>query len=107
MSVDRLVMIYVPCSSEAEAETIGNNLVTEKLVACANILGSTKSIYMWEGELKNDPEAILILKTTRERMETCKQAILKQHSYETPCVEILPVLDASSGYTRWVIEQTS
>jgi periplasmic divalent cation tolerance protein len=107
MSVDRLVMIYVPCSDEKEATTLGESLVREKLAACANILPGAKSIYMWEGKLTSDEEAILILKTTKERMQACKEAILKRHVYDTPCVEILSVLDASFGYTKWVIEQTT
>ena len=58
-----ITMFYVPCSDKAEALKIANALVEQRLVACANILDSCTSIYEWKGELKEESEAILIMKT--------------------------------------------
>ena len=50
------IWIYVTTGDQEEATNIAQILVEERLVACANILGSTTAIYLWEGKVVRDPK---------------------------------------------------
>tara|TARA_R110002110_G_scaffold414147_2_gene643349 strand:+ start:69768 stop:69980 length:213 start_codon:yes stop_codon:yes gene_type:complete len=56
-------MIYVTCGSVNEARQIADTLVRERLAACANIIDGMRSVYWWDGEVREGAEAVLILKT--------------------------------------------
>ena len=58
-------LILSAVSSKAEAESIANALVEEKLAACVNILPGVTSIYKWENDMKADSELILLIKTKK------------------------------------------
>src|SRR5262249_24878019 len=42
---------------------IGRRLVEEGLAACANLVPGVRSIYRWQGEIQDDAEVLLIVKT--------------------------------------------
>ncbi|MBT8491636.1 MAG: divalent-cation tolerance protein CutA [Deltaproteobacteria bacterium] len=79
-------------------------LVSEGLVACANLLPALRSIYRWEGEIKDDPETLAVFKTTESRFADMEARLAQLHPYDVP--EILGV-DVNGGhepYLRWVVD---
>ena len=50
----KIKLIYVTASSSDEADILATTLVQENLIACANILGASKAIYLWEDKLIKD-----------------------------------------------------
>lgn len=102
--MDELRMLYVTTGNRDEARRIGKVLVEEKLCACVNILDPMESLYWWDGEVQNDKETVLIVKTTRELVAEVTQTIKNLHSYDVPCVISLP-LSAEEGnleYLTWI-----
>lgn len=100
-------LIYVTCSSKEEAESIGRTLVEERLVACVNIIDSSKSIYRWKGKIEAEKEAILFAKTTEERVPALIERVKELHSYECPCIVVLPILEGNKQYLEWMSESCS
>lgn len=100
-SDDPLVMLYVPCCSEAEATGIGSRLLSERLIACANIYAS-RSLYVWNGEMADEQEMVLVCKTLGSRAEEAAALIEQIHSYDVPCILRIVPAQASSAYYRWV-----
>ena len=45
------IIIFITASSDEEAGNIAKTLVTEKLVACVNIIPGIRSTYWWEGKV--------------------------------------------------------
>ena len=45
---------------------IGKSLVREKRCACVNIIPGMESFYFWEGELVEDHEVVLLIKSIQE-----------------------------------------
>lgn len=76
-------MIYVTASGVKEAKKIARKLLEEKLVACANIIPNMESIYWWEGNLEEDVESILLLKTHSELVDKVIDRVKEIHSYQT------------------------
>ncbi len=96
------IVILVTAASRRESKKIAKHLVEQKLAACVNISAPIESIYRWQGKVSDEKEFLLIIKSTRELFEEVKSAILKVHSYTTPEIICLPIVDGSSEYLQWV-----
>ncbi|MDD1763385.1 MAG: divalent-cation tolerance protein CutA, partial [Methanobacteriaceae archaeon] len=79
-------LIYITTSGEEESKKIAKKLLEERIVACANIIPSMKSFYWWEGEIEEDTESILILKTRSDNLDTIIRRVKDIHSYDIPCI---------------------
>ena len=88
--------------SEAEARRIARALVEEGLAACVNLVPGVRSIYRWEGEVKEDAEQLLVIKTAPARRAALTQRLLELHSYECPEAIALPILAGSEPYLAWL-----
>ena len=104
MAKDVLVVL-VTCPPD-KAQAIAVALVEERVAACVNVVPSLQSVYRWEGSVHNDGEALLIVKTAKDRFDALKQAVLKHHPYELPEVIALTVDQGHAPYLEWVVEST-
>jgi periplasmic divalent cation tolerance protein len=96
------VVVLVTTASKKECRKIAKHLVESKLAACVNITQPIESIYRWEGKITNDEEYQLFIKSTRELFPEIKAAISKLHSYHTPEIICLPIIEGSRNYLQWV-----
>jgi periplasmic divalent cation tolerance protein len=99
--VDALVVLVTAPSAEKAAE-LARALVEERLAACGNVVPGLRSIYRWEGKVQDEPEALLILKTTRGRFEALRERVLALHPYQVPEVIALSVEAGSAAYLGWI-----
>jgi len=99
-------VVLVTAKDQDEAGGIASSLVREKLAACVNILPSIRSVYAWEGRVCDEGEALMIIKTRRERVEQLTARVKQLHSYTVPEVIALPVLDGSMDYLKWLEDVT-
>ena len=97
---DEFLVVYCTAPQE-EADALARALVQERLAACVNI-APVRSCYIWEGKLNFDPEALLIIKTTRGRFEALRKRIVELHSYSLPEIIALPVAEAHQPYLDWL-----
>ena len=95
-------LIYVTTANLAEATRIAETVVTERLAACANILDGVTSIFHWDGKLCRENEAVLILKTAEDKTAALTARIKELHSYECPCIVILPIEGGNPAFTEWI-----
>jgi periplasmic divalent cation tolerance protein len=100
------IVIFITASSAEEAEKISNALVENKLVACSNIVSPIRSIFHWQGEICKEDEVLLILKSVKTKFTEIVDAVKKLHSYETPEIIALPIIDGSPEYLQWVSDET-
>ena len=100
--MDTCILIYTTCKNKEEAKSIGKNLVQEKIVACVNILDRMESIYVWNSELVEDSETILISKTVESNFKYAEQRIKQLHSYTNPCIVSISIQEGSQEYLQWI-----
>ena len=98
--------VYVTAANEAEAGLIARTVVEERLAACANIIGSIKSIYWWEGQVCEGEEVALVLKTSSARKAELVDRIKQLHSYDCPAVACLPIADGNPDFLKWIQQET-
>ena len=101
-----LRLVYVTCPSLEDAKVIGRAVVTEGLAACANCLAQVTSLYVWNGGLQEDQEAILILKTTITNGPRLQARIRELHPYQVPCIVEIPITGGYPDFLQWVRAQT-
>ncbi len=95
-------MVYVTTSKDLESKKIARKLLKEKLAACINIIPSIESIYLWKGEIEEDSESIMVIKTKSELVEEVIKRIEELHSYEIPCILEITVNNGSKNYLNWI-----
>ena len=101
------VTVYVTTGTQEEARDIARTIINEGLVACVNILGNVSSIYRWDGEIKEDIETALLIKTRRELSTKLTNRIKELHSYDCPCVTVMNIENGNLDYIAWIEEETS
>jgi len=96
----RVVLVTVP---DADAGVIlARRIVGERLAACGNVIPGLTSVYRWDGEIQEDPEALVVFKTTPAAIDDLKRRVSELHSYEVPEFLVLPVVDGAEPYLRWL-----
>lgn len=96
------VVVMVTAASRRECQKIARHLVEARLAACVNITQAIQSLYRWKGKLTDEKEFLMVIKSTRELFPQIKSEISKLHSYQTPEIICLPIIDGSQDYLQWV-----
>lgn len=100
-----VLVVLVTCPPD-KAQAMAARLVEDRVAACVNVVPSLQSIYRWKDEVQSEGEALLIVKTARDRFDDLKQAVLKLHPYELPEVIAVTVDQGHAPYLEWVVEST-
>jgi len=98
---DALVVLVTAPSAETAAE-VARALVEEGLAACGNVVPGLRSIYRWRGQVHDEAEALLVLKTERRLLEALKARLPALHPYEVPELLALPVEGGLAPYLEWI-----
>jgi len=98
-------MVHVTCPLD-QAKAIAQTLVKRRLAACINILGPMDSVYRWGDGVENDREALLLLKTRRDRYSELEAAIRSLHRYELPEIVGVEIFCGSAAYLDWIKTST-
>ena len=101
------VLVLTTLPADADAPAVANTLVAERLAACVNVLAPMESIYRWAGEVQRDAERQLIMKTARAKVDALWQRVRELHPYDVPEFVVLPIVDGSDAYLRWLGDSTS
>ncbi|MEU4562521.1 divalent-cation tolerance protein CutA [Actinoplanes sp. NPDC023936] len=82
-------------------------LVADRLAACGQQVAAIRSIYRWDGEVQDDPEARVALHTRVDLVDRIIERVGAEHPYDVPCVLALPILAANPAYADWVRQETA
>lgn len=94
-------IILVTASSQEEAEKIAYALIERGLAACINIF-PIRSIYTWQGNINSDAEWQLTIKTDLTYFPILESTIKELHSYTTPEIIAIPIVNGSQTYLQWI-----
>jgi periplasmic divalent cation tolerance protein len=99
--------ILLALSTFPDAETarqISNQLVSERLAACANILPAVESIYRWKDEIESGNETLVFFKLSEDSQSAFQAKLRTLHPYEVPEIIFVPVVGGLPEYVRWVAD---
>src|SRR5437016_5898008 len=104
MADAKIVLALSTFPDRETAQRISNQLVSEKFVACANILPSIESIYRWKGKLETGTEALVFFKVSEDRQSDFQNKLRSLHPYEVPEIIFIPIVGGLPEYLLWVAE---
>jgi periplasmic divalent cation tolerance protein len=106
MDDSEFVLVLTTLPLDADATTFGQTLVDARLAACVNLLPPMESIYRWAGRVEREQERQLFIKTSRDRILALWERVRELHPYEVPEFVVLPIVEGSPAYLRWLGEST-
>jgi periplasmic divalent cation tolerance protein len=96
------LVVLTTLGSLDDARTLVRALVDERLIACGTLLPGARSIYRWDGEVKEEMEVVVLLKTEVSKWEALTAAIRRLHPYRVPELLALPVDRGLEPYLAWL-----
>jgi periplasmic divalent cation tolerance protein len=102
----RTSIVFVTAGNPDEASAIGRRLVEERMAACVNIVPRIRSIYRWKGEIHDEEEYLLIMKTRSSLVPALERRVKELHSYEVPEIIAIPIKEGLAEYIHWVLGNT-
>lgn len=97
-----MLIVLTTAPNMAEAETLAEQIVNEKLAACVQILPQMTSVYVWEGKVQKESEHLLLIKTMSEKCDALEAFIKANHSYTVPEIVAIDDERTSYEYLRWM-----
>jgi len=99
-----LRLIYSTCSSVAEARRIARALVEARLAACCNFIPGMRSCYSWQGEICEDEETVLIIKTRQNLVDDAIAELRGLHEADLPCALSIAIEGGNADFIAWLGE---
>jgi periplasmic divalent cation tolerance protein len=99
--------IVITADDEAWLQQFTRSLVEDRLAACGQLISPIRSIYRWHNAVQDDTEVRVALHTRRSLVPAIIERTRAEHTYEVPCVLVLPVENGNPDYLGWVVASTS
>lgn len=96
------IIVMVTTPSEEEALKIVRRLLNDRLIACANIVGSVSSLFWWEDKIDKATEFLVLMKSREDLFQRLSERVKELHSYQVPEIIALPITAGSPSYLNWL-----
>jgi periplasmic divalent cation tolerance protein len=106
MTEQTVMMAYITVPNRDEALRLAAVLVEERLAACANVNDGMTSLYWWQGQVQQEREVGMIVKTRADLVEKLERRVRELHSYTVPCVVAWPLTAGYTPFLDWVRQET-
>jgi len=100
--VSSYIVVIMTAADKEEAVKIVRNLLSERLIACANIVGPVSSLFRWEGKINEANEFLVFMKSKKRLFKRLSERAKEIHSYQVPEIIALPVIEGLPSYLDWL-----
>lgn len=102
LSPMKAIVVVTSVGTEEQAIVIARALVNRRQAACVNILPGIRSVYRWKGEVCQDEEFLLVVKTRDAEYDAVAATIQELHTYDLPEVLAFEVVRGDSDFLDWI-----
>ncbi len=103
MPADRdALLLLTTCPDGESAAGLARALVSERLAACVSRVPGMVSTYRWEGQVQEEGEILLLVKTTAVALPALRTRLAELHPYDVPELIALEIADGSPAYLDWL-----
>ena len=102
LNAPQFLLVLTTEKDYTHARNLARDLLLKKLAACIN-LRELKSLFWWEGEIEENKEVQLIIKTSQCKLSELLSEIKKIHTYNVPEILFFPV-NSEENYETWIKE---
>ena len=96
------IVVVTTVGTEEQANLVAEELVARRNSCCVNILPVHRSVYRWKGEICDDSEYMLVIKTLDEQYDKVEATIRELHSYELPEILAFDIAKGEATFLSWV-----
>ena len=103
-----MVIVFITCKNQKEAQKIGLALLKKRLAACIGLIPKASSIYFWpprKSRIQKSKEVILLVDTVGKKFWQIEKEVKRLHSYQTPCIIEIPISRVHKPYLKWLEQE--
>ncbi|MEA3357605.1 MAG: divalent cation tolerance protein CutA [Patescibacteria group bacterium] len=86
------IFVNIPCPTIEEAKKLCGSLLKKGLCGTVQIKENTHLMYTESGKVEGDDIVMMSIKTTKGNLKAIEAYILANHSWGTPCVDVVPII---------------
>jgi periplasmic divalent cation tolerance protein len=101
-----MIIVYLTCADDKEADAIVEALLDKRLVACAKRI-PIESAFWWEGKKDSVDEILVMFETAEEKFDELEKVVDELHSYEAPMLFSIQVHRTTDKVSKWLKEELS
>jgi periplasmic divalent cation tolerance protein len=113
MKASEAVLVLTTAGDDAAAARLARTLVDENLAACVS-RSAVRSVYRWESgadapsdvskqKVCEEDEVMLVIKTSRSRVDEMEKRLLELHPFETPELIRIEPAHVDARYLAWLL----
>lgn len=99
--------MLVTAPDEGVARQLARGMVEARLAACVNLVPGALSVFRWEGEVREEPEVLMLIKSTDERLGELVEFVEREHPYDVPEFVVVDPEAIEHGYRAWLLSECS
>ena len=99
-----MLIVFTTYEREEDAVRVTRVLVEERLIACGNLLPGARSLYHWKGEVADQREVVVLMKTRKQDWAALLSRLHELHPYETPECVAIRIAAGAPKYMEWLDE---
>jgi len=103
----KYIIIQTSTNKENISRKISSYLLEKNLAACINVVFPVYSQYKYKGEVKEDTEYVLYIKTKKDNYFKIQKAIEELHNYQTPEIIALEISQGCEKFLQWIDNETN
>jgi periplasmic divalent cation tolerance protein len=96
-----ILSVTTTIGSLEAAKILAREILAHKLAACVQLDQGIISLYRWKGQVCEEPEVRLVIKTLPDCEAALRALLAQHHSYELPQF-LAQRMSAGEGYAQWV-----
>lgn len=101
-----MIILYLTCANDAEAEKIALAILDAKLAACVRRM-PVESDYWWDGRIQHGSEVMLMIESKPEKFDSINTLVGQLHSYKDYVLTAVEVTQTTPGVLQWIDKTTS
>ena len=99
-----MLIVFTTYEREEDAARVTRMLVEERLIACGNLLPGARSLYRWKGEVADQREVVVLMKTRKQDWPALISRLHELHPFETPECVAIRIAAGAPRYMAWLEE---
>lgn len=99
------VELVLTCGGEQEARAIADELLSKKLIACAEFISVT-SRFQWKGKIDQNDEIKLVMLSQAKHFDAVEAVVKSLHGYETYVLKMMHIDKLSADAAHWTSDST-
>lgn len=96
------VVVATTVGTETQAHLVAEEVVARRHAACVNIVKVHRSVYRWKGDICDDCEYLLLIKTMESEYGALEATIKELHNYELPEILSFQVSQGDTAFLDWI-----